>query len=81
LDKSEDGKVFAIYNYFILTSSAIGGPSLGFTPIYYIKNQNSYQFVTRAESKFGDCSFFENLKIGKGLNCMRDWKTFGKVTY
>lgn len=81
LDKSEDGKVFAIDNSFILTSIATGGPSLGFTPIYYIKNQNSYQFVTRAESNFGDCSFFENLKIGKGLNCMRDWKTFGKVTY
>ena len=65
LDKSDDGKVVAIQNGFLATSNTGEYPTLGNFPTYYIKIQNSFQFLTDSSSNFGDCSFFENLKKEK----------------
>jgi len=81
LDKSDDGKIVAIQNGFLTTSNTGENSTLGNFPTYYIKNQNSYQFLTKSSSNYGDCSFFENLKIGKGMYCMGDEYSFSKVTY
>ena len=88
IEISEDRKVVAIQNSYLDTSSMSGSKgTLGTIFLkYYILEAGSYKPLTVAESNFADCKFLENLKIGKGMNCMRKEKTddipsFSKVTY